>query len=110
MMAPYSSHKRGSTVPHKFYPPRYADGSPATDLAEGLRLVLVRTTNCAADTSEIYEGNDFATGSTAWRYDPDSGQYIFNLKTQTAWTTGCYRTTVRYAGIKLAETYFNLVR
>jgi len=110
MMAPYSSHKRGSTVPHKFYPPRYADGSPATDLAEGLRLVLVRTTNCAADTSEIYDGNDFATGSTAWRYDPDSGQYIFNLKTQTAWTTGCYRTTVSYAGIKLAETYFNLVR
>jgi len=110
MMAPYSSHKRGSTVPHKFYPPRYADGSPATDLAEGLRLVLVRTTNCAADTSETYDGNDFATGSTAWRYDPDSGQYIFNLKTQTAWTTGCYRTTVSYAGIKLAETYFNLVR
>jgi hypothetical protein len=110
MMAPYSSHKRGSTVPHKFYPPRYADGSPATDLAEGLRLVLVRTTNCAADTSETYEGNEFATGSTAWRYDPDSGQYIFNLKTQTAWTTGCYRTTVSYAGIKLAETYFNLVR
>jgi hypothetical protein len=110
MMAPYSSHKRGSTVPHKFYPPRYADGSPATDLAEGLRLALVRTTNCAADTSETYDGNDFATGSTAWRYDPDSGQYIFNLKTQTAWTTGCYRTTVSYAGIKLAETYFNLVR
>jgi hypothetical protein len=110
MMAPYSSHKRGSTVPHKFYPPRYADGSPATDLAEDLRLVLVRTTNCAADTSETYEGNDFATGSTAWRYDPDSGQYIFNLKTQTAWTTGCYKTTVSYAGIKLAETYFNLVR
>jgi hypothetical protein len=110
MMAPYSSHKRGSTVPHKFYPPRYADGSPATDLAEGLRLVLVRTTNCAADTSETYDGNDFATGSTAWRYDPDSGQYIFNLKTQTAWTTGCYRTTVSYAGIKLAETYFNLAR
>jgi hypothetical protein len=110
MMAPYSSHKRGSTVPHKFYPPRYADGSPATDLAEDLRLVLVRTTNCAADTSEPYEGNDLATGSTAWRYDPDSGQYIFNLKTQTAWTTGCYKTTVSYAGIKLAETYFNLVR
>ena len=110
MMAPYSSHKRGSTVPHKFYPPRYADGSPATDLAEGLKLALVRTTNCAADTSETYDGNDFATGSTAWRYDPDSGQYIFNLKTQTAWTTGCYQTTVSYAGIKLAETYFNLVR
>jgi hypothetical protein len=110
MVAPFSSHKRGSTVPHKLYPPKYADGTPATDLAEGLRLVLVRTTNCAADILEAYEGNDFATGSTAWRYDPDSGQYVFNLKTQTAWTTGCYRTTVSYAGIKLAETYFNLVR
>lgn len=97
-------------MPHKFYPPKYADGTPATDLAEGLRLVLVRTTNCAADTSETYDGNEYATGSTAWRYDPDSGQYIFNLKTQTAWTTGCYRTTVSYAGIKLAETHFNLVR
>ncbi len=110
MAAPFSSHKRGSTVPHKLYPPKYADGTPATDLADGLRLVLVRTTNCAADTSEAYEGNDYATGSTAWRYDADSGQYVFNLKTQTAWTTGCYRTAVSYAGIKLAETYFNLVR
>jgi hypothetical protein len=62
MMAPYSSHKRGSTVPHKFYPPRYADGSPATDLAEGLRLVLVRTTNCAADTSETYDGQRLRHG------------------------------------------------
>ena len=110
MATPYSNHKRGSTVPHKLYPPKYADGTPATDLAEGLRLVLVRTTNCAADTSETYEGDDFAAGSTAWRYDPDSGQYVFNLKTQTAWATGCYRTVVSYAGIKLAETRFNLVR
>ncbi len=108
--APYSSHKRGSTIPHKFYPPKYADGTPATDLAPGLRLALRLTNSCASDLGTTYEGNDFPSGSTTWRYDPESGHYIFNLKTQLGWSLGCYRTTVSYAGITLAETYFNLVR
>lgn len=110
MSLPYSSHKRGSTLPHKLYPPRYADGTPATDLAEGLRLVLYPLGSCEAEPSTSIEGNESSTGSTAWRYDPDSGQYIFNLKTQSAWNLGCYRTRVSYAGIQLAETYFNLAR
>lgn len=110
MSLPYSSHKRGSTLPHKFYPPRYADGTPATDLAEGLRLVLYPLGSCEAEPSTQIEGNESSTGSTAWRYDPDSGQYIFNLKTQGVWDLGCYRTRVSYAGIQLAETYFSLAR
>ncbi|MCX8089098.1 MAG: PxKF domain-containing protein [Meiothermus ruber] len=107
--APYSAHKRGSTIPHKFYPPRYADGTPATDLAAGLRLKLVNTGN-PTETYEPTTSDDFSAGSTAWRYDPDSGHYIFNLKTSTTWGTGQYKTTVSYAGITLAETQFELRR
>ncbi|TBH20963.1 PxKF domain-containing protein [Thermus thermamylovorans] len=110
MAVPYSAHKRGSTIPHKFYPPTYADGTPATDLADGLRLVLRYTGSCNSTSGEAIEGNDYPTGSTAWRYDPDSGQYVFNLKTQAGWSLGCYRTTVSYAGIPLAETHFSLIR
>jgi len=108
-VAPYSAHKRGSTIPHKFYPPRYADGTPATDLAAGLRLKLVNT-GAATETYEQTTSDDFSAGSTAWRYDPDSGHYIFNLKTGSSWGTGQYKTTVSYAGIPLAETYFELRR
>jgi len=110
MAAPYSSHKRGSTIPHKFLPPTYADGTPATDLAGGLRLVLVRLDG--NPDPESIEGDDYAAGSTAWRYDPDAGQYVFNLKTGTSspWDVGSWRTTVSYAGIKLAETQLELRR
>jgi hypothetical protein len=107
--APYSAHKRGSTIPHKFYPPRYADGTPATDLAAGLRLKLVNT-GAVTETYEQTTSDDFSAGSTAWRYDPDSGHYIFNLKTGTTWGTGQYKTTVSFAGIPLAETFFELRR
>lgn len=110
MIAPFSAHKRGSTVPHKFLPPTYADGTPATDLEDGLRLVLTRLDG-TPDPAGI-EGNDYAAGSTAWRYDPDGGQYIFNLKTGTAtpWDLGTWGTTVSYAGITLAMTQFELRR
>ncbi|MGK0617633.1 HYR domain-containing protein [Meiothermus cerbereus] len=107
--APFSAHKRGSTIPHKFYPPRYADGTPATDLAAGLRLKLVNT-GVPTESYEQSTSDDFSAGSTAWRYDPDSGHYIFNLKTGTNWGTGQYKTTVSYAGVPLAETYFELRR
>jgi hypothetical protein len=110
MIAPFSSHKRGSTIPHKFLPPTYADGTPATDLAAGLRLVLVRLDG-SPDPASI-DGDDYSAGSTAWRYDPDAGQYIFNLKTGTAspWDTGTWQTTASYAGITLATTQLDLRR
>jgi hypothetical protein len=110
MVAPYSAHRRGSTIPHKFLPPTYADGTPATDLAAGLHLV-VQQLDGTPDADAI-NGDDFSAGSTEWRYDPDAGQYIFNLKTGTTspWNIGTYRTTVSYAGVKLAETQFDLRR
>ena len=110
MIAPFSSHKRGSTIPHKFLPPTYADGTPATDLAGGLRLVLTRLDG-SPDPASI-DGDDYSAGSTAWRYDPDAGQYIFNLKTGTTtpWDTGTWQTTASYAGITLATTQFDLRR
>jgi HYR domain len=110
MVAPFSAHKRGSTIPHKFLPPTYADGTPATDLADGLRLVLTRMDG-SPDPASI-EGDDYSAGSTDWRYDPDGGQYIFNLKTGTAapWDVGTWKTTASYAGIVLATTQFDLRR
>jgi hypothetical protein len=110
MEAPFSAHKRGSTIPHKFLPPAYADGTPATDLAGDLRLVVKQLTSDPA--AEEIQANDYSAGSTAWRYDADGGQYIFNLKTGTSapWNEGVWRTTVSYKGIVLAETQFNLRR
>lgn len=105
MTAPFSVHKRGSTIPHKFLPPTYADGTPATDLADGLRLVI--ELEGAVDGASI-DVNDYSAGSTAWRYDTTAGQYIFNLKSSTAWSTGSWRTTVSYQGIVLATTTFGL--
>jgi len=106
MTAPFSTHKRGSTIPHKFLPPTYADGTPATDLAGDLRLVINQLDGMV--DGDAIEVNDYAAGSTAWRYDADAGQYIFNLKTITAWPTGTWQTTVSYKGIVLATTSFNL--
>jgi hypothetical protein len=108
MVAPFSVHKRGSTVPHKFLPPAYADGTPAVDLAGDLRLVLNHMDGSVEGGD--FETNDYSAGSTAWRYDPDAGQYVFNLKTGTAspWDPGTWKTTVSYKGITLATTYFDL--
>jgi hypothetical protein len=110
MADPFSAHKRGSTIPHKFLPPAYADGTLATDLAAGLKLT-VRRIDAVPDADGI-EANDFAAGSTAWRYDAASGHYIFNLKTGTAtpWDIGTWSTVVAYAGIPLAATQFELRR
>lgn len=55
------------------------------------------------ETCEQTTSDDFSAGSTAWRYDPDSGHYIF-LKTSK------YKTPVSYAGTTLAETQFELRR
>ncbi|HJP56437.1 MAG TPA: HYR domain-containing protein [Gemmatimonadales bacterium] len=110
MAAPFSAHKRGSTIPHKFLPPSYADGTPATDLAGDLRLVVNQLDN-TPDEGAI-AADEFSAGSTAWRYDADAGQYIFNLKTGTSspWNVGSYTTTVSYKGIVLATTQFDLRR
>jgi len=106
MSDPYSTHKRGSTIPHKFLPPTYADGTPATDLASGLRLVIVHKDGTVE--GDAIEVNDYSAGSTAWRYDDADGQYIFNLKSSTMWEIGTWRTAVSYKGITLATTDFNL--
>ena len=110
MAEPFSAHKRGSTIPHKFLPPTYADGTPATNLADGLRL-LVKRVDGMPDADGI-EANDFSAGSTAWRFDATAGHYIFNLKTGTSspWDVGTWNTTVSFAGIPLAATQFDLRR
>jgi len=108
MSDPFSTHKRGSTIPHKFLPPTYADGTPATDLASGLRLVITHMDGTVE--GDVIEVNDYSAGSTTWRYDDEDGQYIFNLKTMTTttWDVGTWRTAVSYKGITLATTDFNL--
>jgi hypothetical protein len=102
MAEPFSAHKRGSTIPHKFAPPCYAGGAPAIDLASGLRLVL-KFQNGGVGEDEI-EANDYSAGSTVWRYDGDDGHYIFNSKTLSSWSVGTWVTKVSYAGIELAAT------
>jgi hypothetical protein len=104
MSAPFSAHKAGSTIPHKFGAPRYADGTPATDLASGLRLTL--TKQSGGEEYEQETMDEYGAGSTAWRYSP--AHYIFNLKTEKGWGAGDWTTTVSYAGIPLASTTFTM--
>lgn len=108
MNAPYSAHKLNSTVPHKFPAPKYADGTLATDLAEGLNLTLTKLDNTPGDSP--LEVNEFSAGSTAWRYDAESGHYIFNMKTstKTPWTPGTWQTTVSYRLYTIATTPLDL--
>lgn len=105
MAAPFSAHKLASTVPHKLPPPTYADGTPALDLASGLRLVLTKV--AGGESYEQETAADYSTGSTAWRYDSACGCYIFNLQTQKSWGQGDWETSVSYAGVKLAHTYLS---
>ncbi|CAN5772775.1 hypothetical protein BH23GEM6_BH23GEM6_20860 [soil metagenome] len=106
MSAPISAHKLGSTVPHKFAAPKYADGTLATDLAQGLKLVVKKVgTGLAVDSDVVTE---MATGSTAWRYDADSGHYIFNLSTKSLLSAGDYTTSVSYAGVPVVSTTFGI--
>lgn len=106
MASPYSSHKQGSAIPHKFPAPLYADGSPATDLAAGLQLVLKWQSGGLGDL--VTEPTDFAAGSTTWRYDSD--HYVFNAKSAKNWSPGTWSTTVKYAGVILASTTFGLTK
>ena len=103
---PFSTHKRGSTIPHKFPAPLYADGTPATDLASGLGLKLWWKSGSTLEGVE--EAYDPAAGSTAWRYD--DGHYVFNAKTANNWKPGTWGTEVKFAGIILATTDFGLVK
>ncbi|HEX6091528.1 MAG TPA: HYR domain-containing protein, partial [Gemmatimonadales bacterium] len=110
MVVPFSAHKRGSTIPHKFLPPTYADGTPAIDLASDLRLTVRRIDGIVEPDG--FDATVFAAGSTEWRYDAESGHYIFNLKTGTSspWDSGTWTTTASYKGITLATTTFDLKR
>jgi hypothetical protein len=107
--SPYSAHKRGSTIPHRFGAPRYADGTQARDLAACLELVAT-TTGGGSTEAFTSQPDDFSAGSTAWRWDPDAGHYVFNAKTDASWPTGVWTTTVSCRGVVLARTIFELRR
>lgn len=104
--SPYSAHKKGSTIPHKLRAPLFGDGTQATDLAACLKLVVI---NKGGGSSESFasQPDDFSTGSSVWRWDPDARQYLFNAKT-AAWNPGIWETTVSCGGIVLARTIFEL--
>ncbi len=102
-----SAHRANSTIPHKVCAPRYADGTVATDLGEGLKLHVTHQ-----GASQI-GGNDAleiaATGSTAWRFeDKETQYYIFNAKTDRSMKTGIWQTEASYMGVVVARTLFEL--
>lgn len=108
MSAPFSAHKGGSAIPHKFPAPKYPDGTPATDWANDLEFKLTWQKD---DSEYTVPADDVgsAAGSTVWRYDPASGHYIFNLKTdKKIMKTGFWTTAVYYRGLTLAKTTFNI--
>jgi len=99
--------KLGATVPVKFTAPNYASGSPATDLAPGLILkVAFRNVTTGDGSFEVTDTN--SAGSTAWRYDATTNQYIYNLSTKTDFTAGEYELTISYKGIVVARGGFNV--
>jgi hypothetical protein len=107
MAAPYSSHRLGSTMPHTMCTPRYRDGSFANDLAAGLHFALHRRPHgtALADPEAI---EVTAAGSTAWRWEPTTATYAFNLKSDRSWPTGDFESIVSYNGILIARTFFVL--
>jgi hypothetical protein len=107
MAAPYSSHRLGSTMPHTMCTPRYRDGSFANDLAAGLHFALHRRPHgtALADPEAI---EVTAAGSTAWRWEPTTATYAFNLKSDRTWPTGDFESIVSYNGILIARTFFVL--
>ncbi|WP_027481672.1 PxKF domain-containing protein [Deinococcus pimensis] len=98
--------KMGSTVPIKFLAPTYAGGQPATDLASSLKLSVAY--KAASINDPTFEVTDLSTGSTVWRYDANSGQYVFNLSTKTGFKTGEYTVFVTLGTVKLAVGAFNV--
>jgi hypothetical protein len=102
--------KLGATVPVKFTAPNYLSGSPATDLASGLTMSVSFRNNPSADTTfEVTDLN--SAGSTVWRYDPTTNQYVFNLSTKTGFQVGEYDLTISYKGagsIVVAKGAFNV--
>lgn len=92
--------KAGSTIPFKFLAPSYSGGL-ATDLASGLRFVLTPVDGASDVGVDEDTFEDYAAGSTAWRYVPEDEHYIFNLKTLKGWK-GVYEATVSFQGIVLA--------
>jgi hypothetical protein len=107
MTAPFSTHKRNSVIPHKMAAPKYADGTPVTNLAGGLRLELEWVSG-AGGGDVAFE--DPAAGSTEWRWDASAQQYVFNAKSASNWALGVWQTTVAYMDIVLASTQFNMNR
>lgn len=109
MEAPFSAHKRNSTVPHKLCAPTYADGSEATDIAHLLGLHLTWTPSSGTQ-AEVETISDPAAGSTAWRWDSTDNQYIFNAKTANNWSLGKWTTRVMIGAFELLSTEFELRR
>lgn len=98
--------KLGSVVPVKFTAPSYV-GGPATDLAPG--MVLKATFRNASTTDTSFEVTDqTSTGSTVWRYDAATNQYIYNLSTKAGFAAGEYDLTISYGGVVLARGAFNV--
>ncbi len=73
--------------------------------------LVIQKVSSTVDTEGAVITTITAVGSSVWTIDTE-GNYHFNVKTsKTApWSTGTYLTTVSYAGITLASTYFVMAK
>lgn len=83
--------KAGQGVPVKF---GLGGDFGLTVLASG--YPKVQLISCATAASQDAVEETVTAGSSALRYDPDSGQYIYVWKTDPAWSGTCRRLTLRF--------------
>jgi hypothetical protein len=100
----YNKAKAGSTIPVKF--------SLAGD--RGLGIFSAQPASAAVGCSSTAATDAVEETTTATtsglKYDPASGQYIYNWKTTAAMAGTCQRLTVRFADGTSQTALFNLTR
>jgi hypothetical protein len=87
-----SVFKLGSTVPVKF---QLLGGSAGVTNATGFALYVAKVSNNVVGTEEAAVTSTPASTGNLFRYDPTSGQYLYNMGTKGGpWTAGTWQLRV----------------
>jgi len=92
---PMSVFKRGSTIPVKFRLLDSATGAPVGDASARIRIERVADGVPSGVNEPVYSTQP--DGGDSFRYDPEAGQYIFNLSTKSL-SLGTYRIHAAISG------------